>query len=77
MNVHISPVIAAVEKHVVDIFRTKLDARYVFHNMQHTFSVRDAGRQLADKSGLTNHEPRTRSAGACDVVARRGLHRDV
>lgn len=51
-----SQVIVAVEKHISDLLSTRLDERYVYHNLKHTLAVRDACLLLANKSGIPDED---------------------
>lgn len=51
-----SQVIDAIEKHISDLLSTRLDERYLYHNLKHTLAVRDACLLLADKTGLPDED---------------------
>lgn len=54
MNMNRPQVINAIEAHVAELLSGKLDERYVYHNLKHTLTVRDACLLLADKAALAD-----------------------
>ncbi len=52
-------ILTAAEEHVTNIFKEKISAEYVYHDIQHTKNVVEATSEIGGRYGLTNKELET------------------